>query len=116
VVDDDKLFAWSLERYLLSQGIHTIAVSSGKRAVELAKKVKFDLLFVDYQMPDMDGIAVAKTIQDTDPEVKTIMISARQREEIPCEETLLAAYFNKPIDFSEMKRLLIGMKILNNGQ
>src|SRR5215472_10096911 len=62
VVDDNAQYrewlAWVLTRY----GFETISAKSGREAVECAIKCRPDLVFMDLNMPDMDGYEATRAI------------------------------------------------------
>ena len=63
VVDDNDTNRFILTSLLESWGMKCIAVSSGTRALSLInKKTPFDVVLLDYQMPEMDGLMLAKTL------------------------------------------------------
>ncbi|SDT89239.1 response regulator [Desulfobacula phenolica] len=91
VVDDNETSKIVLEHYLKEFSFNVASVSSGYDALELlAKKQKtgedsFDLIFMDWQMPGMDGIEVSKRILEKtslDPKPKIIMVTAYGREDV----------------------------------
>ena len=86
-----------------------VAAGSGKRAIELLKKAAiekpFDLVFLDWRMPELDGLDTAKIINE-DKELKhtplTIMVTAFGREEIAkkAEESGVNGFLMKPVNGS----------------
>jgi PAS domain S-box-containing protein len=65
VVDDNQANRLILTRQLQSWGIETQQVDSGKAALELVGENNcFDLVILDMQMPEMDGLAVAQQIHE----------------------------------------------------
>jgi PAS domain S-box-containing protein len=58
---------------------------SAKEAIEKLSKKSFDCIISDYQMPEMDGIALLKCVRATYPELPFILFTGRGREEIVIE-------------------------------
>jgi len=73
---------------------------NGLIAVEKAEKTKYDLIFMDIMMPEMDGIAATKKIRTIDKNVMIIAVSAVDDEERQKEILRDGAedYIPKPID------------------
>ncbi len=74
VVDDNPLFHKLIGKNLKRFGFHVRAVQSGTLAVDEIRKAfqdskkPYDLVFMDWKMPDMDGIETARTIKN-DPNI-----------------------------------------------
>ncbi len=106
IVDDNKLTRDLLVEQLKYGGIHAKAVSSGREALGEIKgdeqQSKYDLIFMDWKMPDMDGLTVAEKILKNEDEGHTpmiIMITAFGRERImkKAEEVGIEGFLMKPI-------------------
>ena len=65
VVDDHEKNRKILHEMLLLKGIESHTVSNGWEALEKLKECQYDLLIVDYNMPDMDGIQVIRQVRET---------------------------------------------------
>ncbi len=77
LVDDDAMILESLEIILSTERDFTIVgtVTSGADAVQFVREHPVDMILMDIQMPDMDGIAATKTIHDEFPSLKIIMLT-----------------------------------------
>lgn len=78
IVDDNTMNRFVLSEQLLSWGIHCEIAKEGEEALALieqwhAKGTPFDIAIIDYSMPGMDGICLAKAIK-LKPENKTSLI------------------------------------------
>lgn len=75
IIDDDRL-AREAMRIALSNSRHEVTLAeSGKAGVEKGLADDFDVVIVDLFMPDMDGLAVIKTIHDSKPTMPLIAAS-----------------------------------------
>lgn len=63
VVDDNKTVRQAVGSKIHALKINTVAVSTGEKAIELAKKYKFDLIFLDIELPEINGYAVCKQLK-----------------------------------------------------
>lgn len=101
IVDDDKDTCEHLS--ILMDKVHVVSnwAINGADAVELAKKSRedgrvYDVCFIDWKMPDMDGIETTRRIRkELDKDVTVILITAYDVMEI--EEEALAAGADKVI-------------------
>ncbi len=81
VVDDTHEFCVLVQRYLKIFGMQSESVSSGNKALELLNPVtnnitKYDLLIIDWLMPQMDGLETVKRIRkDLKLEIPIIMMT-----------------------------------------
>ncbi len=87
IVDDNTTVLLVLQRFLESFGCHTETAESAEEALELYEKNlpehPFDLILMDFKLPNMDGIAASEIIK-TDPRAKPppiIMISGYIRDQ-----------------------------------
>ena len=83
VVDDDPLARRMLRDVLQNAGITVIAEAGGGReAIELSLYYKPDVVVMDLVMPGMDGIAATRQIVEKAPEVKVVMLTSSDSEEV----------------------------------
>ena len=65
IADDDPLIRMDLAEMLTEEGFEVVGqVGDGERAVELARKLRPDLVILDVKMPGKDGIQAAAQIAD----------------------------------------------------
>lgn len=72
-VDDEPSVLALLEKRLVSAGYEVLTASSGKDALEMARKEKPSLIILDILMPDMDGSELAAILHQ-DPQLNSIPI------------------------------------------
>jgi CheY-like chemotaxis protein len=89
VVDDNENARTVIATLLDSMSFHVCEANSGKNAIELTQKSAqesqpFDAIFLDWQMPNMDGIEVARVLQNKNlsPMPKLLLVTAYGREEV----------------------------------
>ncbi len=84
------------------QGCHVDIAENGRKAVALflGKKQTYDMIFMDIQMPEMDGFEAAKCIREADQRIPIIAMTARnlQGEEDKCAHSGMNDSIGKPID------------------
>lgn len=113
VVDDYEDFLRLLCASLEEMGIRCERATSGAEAEDLLETVLFDLLVVDKNLPDMDGIAVARRARLIHPDLPVLLITGYASEESAHRAAIagVADYIQKPFDldsFSARVRALTG--------
>jgi CheY-like chemotaxis protein len=63
VVEDDDIQRSVLQTVLEAGGFEVETVSSGRAAVERIFDGKFDLVLLDYQLPEIDGLTIARLVR-----------------------------------------------------
>ncbi len=103
IVDDAPANLLALHAVLDPMGIRLVEASSGKQAVDLARREQFALVLLDVQMPDLDGFETARLIRSTESgrETPIIFLTAIYREEHYVRTGYAvggADYLSKPFD------------------
>ncbi|MBM3791123.1 MAG: response regulator [Acidobacteria bacterium] len=106
IVEDQKLLNWSLVRALSKWGYQVSPVASGQDAVFELERSAFDVVLLDYRLPDVDGLQIARRARKLHPESVIVLLTAFQLSELAVDPGLIDAYFNKPLDLEELHRTL----------
>ena len=112
VVDDNRLNLIIASRFLddLSGTIET--VQSGQEALRKMKEKKYDIIFMDHMMPEMDGIETYKAAKSNPDNLNldtpVIMMTANALSGVREEylEIGFSDYISKPVDIKELKRVV----------
>ena len=114
LVADDNPINCKLIRIILEQlGLEVTVVSDGKEALEVYKENEYDIVFMDIQMPVMDGLEANKNILVYEAEADrnhtpivalTANNSAKDREKYLSEG--MDDYAVKPLDVDALKRII----------
>ncbi|ECW0417785.1 two-component sensor histidine kinase BarA [Salmonella enterica subsp. enterica serovar Typhimurium] len=93
---------------------HVELCDSGHQAVDRAKQMQFDLILMDIQMPDMDGIRACELIHQLPHQQQTPVIAVTAHAMAGQKEKLLSAgmndYLAKPIEEEKLHNLLLRYK------
>ncbi|MFI5391953.1 MAG: response regulator [Bacteriovoracales bacterium] len=76
VVDDDKILQDSIKEALEFHQFAVDTADNGKEALNKVVKQKYDLVVMDVNMPEMDGITALTEIKRHDPSVIVIILTA----------------------------------------
>ncbi len=113
IVDDDDTNRVLLEQSFRNNDVRLTMAGNGREAVEVCRDADFDLIFMDCQMPVMDGFEAVLAINEllkADGRKRPVIIaltadvtdSTRKR----CREVGMDDYLIKPLDFGELQRVL----------
>ncbi|MDP8230965.1 MAG: response regulator [Candidatus Gorgyraea atricola] len=107
IVDDEKVIALTLKDLFVSKGYEVSVVFSGQEAIKYLNERRFDLILLDIQIPDVDGLEVLKVVREAHPDVKTVMLSGflddykEEIEKIGCDAVL-----NKPFSVATLASIV----------
>ncbi|HEX4948871.1 MAG TPA: response regulator [Blastocatellia bacterium] len=106
IVDDNATNRQILTLQTKSWGMRCVAVASGAEALALLQqKETFDLALLDYHMPEMDGIMLAKELRQRATDLPLVMLSSgmlTQRRLSDERGDLFAKFLSKPIKPSQL--------------
>jgi DNA-binding response OmpR family regulator len=80
IADDDPVTLESLTACLKPEGFDVLPAPDGRRALELWKQHRPDLLCLDIMMPHVSGYEVCRAVRATDPQVPLLFLSAKSEE------------------------------------
>lgn len=109
---DDNPANLKLISALLKERVETVtACSNGQQAVNLATEKKYDLIFMDIQMPLMDGVTACQHIKELELNKDTPVIAVTAHAMAGERDRLLAAgmddYLTKPIEEHVLQQVLV---------
>jgi DNA-binding response OmpR family regulator len=110
VVDDDLNIQRLYKEELEEEGYEVVIATTGKEALEIFAKEKFDIVTLDILMPDIDGISLLRKMKEQRPNIPIIMSTAYDyRDDFAVWAS--EAYIVKSSDLSELKRTI--KKLIN---
>jgi CheY-like chemotaxis protein len=103
-VVNQKVACWMLERL----GIRADVAGNGREAVQMTVKLFYDVIFMDCQMPEMDGYEAAMEIRRREkPDRRATIIAMTADASAACREQCLAAgmddFIAKPVKTEQIK-------------
>lgn len=92
---DDELVLLDIGRLFLERmgDFRVTGVESGTLALEHLKKGRYDAIVSDYEMPDMDGITLLRTVREQYGDLPFILFTGRGREDVAGEAVNIGADF-----------------------
>ena len=111
VVDDDELNQRMMRVLLSREGHQVETASNGLEAVEIIKARKFDIVFMDLQMPVMDGVEASRKIREWENGDRQSFIVALTASYLPEKgqelfEAGIDNYISKPFELDHVHRML----------
>lgn len=118
IVDDVKQNVELIELLMTSNGHKVEIAKNGREALEFFKSKKFDLVLMDIQMPEMDGLEATRQIRafEKSSSIRTPIIalsaSVFEEDKVSAKNAGMDGFVSKPIDihdlFFEIKKLIQG--------
>ena len=100
IVDDEKEILESLEELLKSEGYQTDTAATAEESLQKRAREAFDLVLLDVNLPDSNGLDVLRAIKRDSPETAVIMITAYDSSQVAFQASREGAesYITKPWD------------------
>jgi two-component system, cell cycle response regulator DivK len=110
VVDDNATNLKLLTHLLATEDCHVSTASTARIALELLRAEKPDLLLLDLQLPDIDGLELTRLLR-ADPETRDLPIVAvtayaMKGDEEKARAAGVDSYVTKPIAKDEFRRVV----------
>ena len=109
--DDDEMIRRVIGGELARHGFEVIYAQDGNEAREMARRLKPELILLDYHMPVFDGMKVVEYLKHEEP-TKHIPVILLTNEDVSIEaqkywkDTGLDAYIHKSVAFEELYALI----------
>lgn len=109
IVDDERAIRYSLKEILEMENYEVETAENGLEGLQKAGKEKFDAIFCDIKMPEMDGTEMLSKIIEEGIETPVIMISGHAdiTTAVDCIKKGAFDFIEKPLD---LNRILITLK------
>ncbi|MCR4662587.1 MAG: response regulator [Endomicrobiaceae bacterium] len=108
IVEDDDTARLSLKVALEAENIFVEAVENGSNAENMIKYSTFDVVIVDYRLPDIDGLNLIKKMKVLVPDLMTLVVTAHTSVEIAVDAMKMGAYdyMAKPLDIPNLVNVI----------
>jgi PAS domain S-box-containing protein len=112
VAEDNQINRRVIEASLEKSGHEYTLVENGRLAVEAVEKEKFDLILMDVQMPEMDGVEATRAIRELESDsdrhtpIAALTAHAMKGDRERFLEVGMDAYLSKPFDLTELMELI----------
>ncbi len=92
IIEDEKLIRWSLRQRFSKEGYTVDDSESGSQGLERLSRATYDLVMLDYKLPDMTGLDVLRRIREDDQDIVVLLMTAYSNVENAVEAMRLGAY------------------------
>jgi PAS domain S-box-containing protein len=111
IAEDNPINQKLLTHILQKNGYHPDVASNGLEVLQSVRRQKYDLIFMDVQMPEMDGYEATRQIikrypKEECPIIVAVTANALKGDKELCEEVGMHDYIMKPIRVEELKRVI----------
>jgi len=109
LVDDETDFTEPIAFWLKSRGYGVATAVNGQEAIRIIKESRPDIVFLDINMPVMDGLEALRNVRDFDKELPVVMVTAAfsNEEKISrAKELGVSGFFAKNYTFDQLVQMI----------
>ena len=106
IIDDEYNLRRTLARILQKTGCQITAVESGYEALRILNQQRFDLVYLDIHLPEVDGLQILREMRQKEPKLPVILLTGYGSIQSAMEAIRLGAtdYLLKPVDPGQLIR------------
>jgi len=106
VIDDEATIRWAIEQTLRTAGHEVAVAETATEGLAIFREVRPDVVFLDIRLPDKNGLAVLKEIEDERGQETAVIVMSAFGEGNCTQEQVLAlgaqSCLNKPFLFDQL--------------
>lgn len=110
ICDDEEIYRIELksllDKLLINVDYNIDTFDDGNRLTESFKGLPYDLVFLDIEMPAVDGITLAKKIRAISEKVFIVFLTSHVEYAIEGYEVNALRYLTKPVDIEKLKEVI----------
>ena len=112
IADDHQLIVDDLtdEMHNISPAAKVIGTSNPAEVMELCSKYKFDVIFMDIEMPGINGITLAKKILSDNSRTNIIYVTGHEKYALESYTTFASAFLVKPVSTTALKKAMENLR------
>lgn len=117
ICDDEPLAVERLSRLVTQLG-HTVVATAthGRQAIDMAQSYEPDVVLLDIQMPEMDGLSCAQYLRQLDPMPAVVFCTAYDGYALDAFKSHAEGYLLKPVIQQELQQVLDHLTKLTQAQ
>ena len=103
VVDDNDFIRIGVSKMLSCLGYRVSSADSGENGLRIFLKNEFDIVLSDYEMPGMDGVALACSVKKCSPRTRVVIMTGAGKESVfSRKSTAVDEVISKPFTLAEI--------------
>jgi len=109
LVDDSRIARLTLEHLikLTDDSAEITQATKGDEALAIFQPGSFDLALLDFNMPGIDGLELARLIREQDSEIRLVLVTANIQDSIITRaQSMGLDFLGKPVDAEQLTSLL----------
>ncbi len=109
IVDDEVDIREFAKKFFKKRNLEVFTSSRGDEALSVIEKEKPDLVLLDIRMEGMTGVEVLRQLRENHNNIKVVMVTGVEEEEIVNEVNNLGAlgYVHKPLVLDELEKIVL---------
>src|ERR1035437_10179975 len=103
IIDDDENLTWAIQKRFENLGFEVVAATEGRVGVELVEKERPDLVILDLNLPDVDGLDICRYLRRRST-IPVVMLTGRAEDNDTIVGLEIGAddYITKPFNLNEL--------------
>ncbi|MBN2119986.1 MAG: response regulator [Candidatus Omnitrophica bacterium] len=117
ITDDELEIVEFLSTFLKRRNVQVVIATSGGQALDIFRRQPPDLMLLDIDMPDMNGLKILEIVKSENKRTKVIMVTGKDDKVSISKATKLGAegYITKPLELSELYSVVAKHLITDEG-
>lgn len=109
VIDDEARFREIVQHQLQRLGCRVVPAEDGRAALAKVRSRRFDIVFLDYMLPDTDGPTLLKQLKELCPDTNVVMLTALDKVPlaVACIKAGADDYLTKPFKAEQLKAVVL---------
>lgn len=111
VIDDESTIRFLLKELIVDMGYEFVEASRAEKGLKIIEKEEIDLVFLDIQLPNMNGLEAIRKIRELDKNVPVVMVTAFHNieEVVNNMEVSVQGFIQKPFDLVELRTKILDL-------
>jgi CheY-like chemotaxis protein len=106
IAEDNEINQQVISYILQKLGYEPVIVENGRKAIDMVTSNSFDIILMDLQMPEMDGLEATRHIRNTPlvnpPVIIALTANTMEGDEEECRQAGMDDYIGKPVKLEEL--------------